>query len=57
MTRRRAIVLAFIWGLVMLAVTGWVTTRADQEVSFVDAVLVGGVAATVVVAAIGIKRK
>ena len=57
MTRRRAILLAVIWGVIMLSITGWVSTRTDENVSFADAVLLGVVAATVVVAAIGIKRK
>jgi hypothetical protein len=57
MTRRRAILLAVIWGVIMLSITGWVSTRNDENVSFADAVLLGVVAATLVVAAIGIKRK
>ncbi len=57
MTRRRAIVLAVVWGVVMLSIAGWVTTRTDETVSLGDAFLVGAVAATVVVAAVGIRKK
>jgi hypothetical protein len=56
MTRRRAVVLAIIWSVTMLTVTGWVAGQTDDDVSFGDAVLVGLVAATVVVAAIGRKK-
>lgn len=57
MTKRRAMVLAIIWGATMVVVTGWVAARTDVDVSFGDSVLVGVVAATVlVVAAAGVKR-
>lgn len=50
MTKRRAIVLAILWGVTLLAVCGWVTSRTDQEVSFGDGLLLGAVAATVLAA-------
>lgn len=58
MTKRRAIVLAVIWLVLMTAMSGWIASRTDVEVSAGDAALVGAVAATAVTAAAaGVRRK
>jgi hypothetical protein len=58
MTKRRAIVLAIIWLVLMTAMSGWVLSRTDVAVSVGDAALVGAIAATAVTAAAaGVRRK
>jgi hypothetical protein len=58
MTKRRAIVLAIIWLVTMMAMTSWVASRPDQGISGGDAALVAVIAATALtLAAAGVRRK
>ncbi|HEY8472977.1 MAG TPA: hypothetical protein VIL37_10140 [Natronosporangium sp.] len=52
MTKRRGPVLVVAWVVTTVAVTLWVTAKSEQEVSFGNALLVGVVAGTAVVAVI-----